>query len=130
MKQLKNVHCNFKVLPFWSQQRYMYNDQSKIKGSFYHKNQILKPSGEWQLSLPHSGPPENCHFRVKNEIFYSFLHTTVYDSGCFIHTSAYSNYVVVLFEEFSCCVLHKTYKKVKMQSDKIKSRDSTLFGIF
>ena len=29
-------------------------------------------------TLPYSRPPENCHFRPKNEIFYTFLHTTVY----------------------------------------------------
>ena len=29
-------------------------------------------------TLPPSFPPsENCHFRSKNEIFYTFLHTTV-----------------------------------------------------
>ena len=41
----------------------------KIASSSNHKNQILKPS------LLHSRHPEN--FRSKNEIFYTFLHTTV-----------------------------------------------------
>ena len=29
-------------------------------------------------TLPHSRPPAYCHFRSKNEIFHTFLHTTVY----------------------------------------------------
>ena len=33
--------------------------------------------GEWQSSLPHSRPLENCHFRSKNEILRSFLHMPV-----------------------------------------------------
>ena len=36
----------------------------------------MKSCWEWQSSLPRYCPPENCHFRSKNEIFYS-LHTTV-----------------------------------------------------
>ena len=42
----------------------------------------LKSQWEWQPSLPHSCPPENCHFRSKNEIFmYFFAHDCKWVSG-------------------------------------------------
>ena len=49
----------------------------EFERSSYHKNQILKSQWEWQPSLPHSCPPENCHLCTKSEIFYTILHTTV-----------------------------------------------------
>ena len=71
IKQLENGHSNFKDLLFWS------HDQIQLTSSSYHRNQILKSYGEWQPSLPHFCPPENCHLYTKNEILCTFLHTTV-----------------------------------------------------
>ena len=53
---------------------------TKFKSQAFHIITIKywKASGSGNPpSLPHSCPPENCHFRSKNEIFYTFLHTIV-----------------------------------------------------
>ena len=50
--EMKLKTFKFKVLAFWSQQRY--HDQIQITGFSYQKNQILKSWWEWQPSLPHS----------------------------------------------------------------------------
>ena len=82
IKWLKNGHPNFKVLAFWSQLRY--HDQIQIIRS--KESNVEKLVGV--ATLPLSFPPWYCHFRSKNEIFYTFLHTILY-----------INLLVVTFEQ-------------------------------
>ena len=56
---------------------------TKFKSQALHiiKSNIIKPVGVATLP-PSFFPPENCHFRSENKIFYTFLHTTVVAKTC------------------------------------------------
>ena len=73
---------------------------------------MLKSQWEWQPSLPHSCPSENCHFKSKNEIFYTFLHTTVLVS----FSLGSKEGINILQNKLFSCILHKSSMSLEVHS--------------